>query len=294
MTHDPDAAASEIADVLCIEELDTDLYRGQPTTGIVGRVFGGQVIAQALAAAAGSVGSGKEGHSLHAYFLRPGDPAHPILYRVARDFDGGSFANRRVVAMQGGKAILNLTASFHRPEGGLSHATKMPDTKAPESSPTMEQALSAQGAALPNFIRSRLAAFDLRVGDVRYDPEAGTAVQHGWLRIPEAFAGDATSPRVALAYVSDFGLISTAMVAHEIPFFAPEIQGASLDHAMWFHATPPTGEWLLYTMTSPWSGAARGFAHGSIYDRSGTRIASVAQEGLIRHRPCDKRDDGAG
>jgi acyl-CoA thioesterase II len=293
MTHNPDASAGEIAKILGIEELDTDLFRSRPTPGISGRVFGGQVIAQALAAAAGSVGSGKEGHSLHAYFLRPGDPAFPILYRVARDFDGGSFANRRVVAMQGGKAILNLTASFQRPEGGLSHTTRMPDANAPESSPTMEQVLG-QGVDLTDSMRSRFSAFDLRLGDVQFDPDTGTAVQHGWLRIPETFAGNATTPRVALAYASDFGLISTAMVAHEISFLSPEIQGASLDHAMWFHQTPPTGEWLLYTMTSPWSGSARGFAHGSIYDRSGTRIASVAQEGLIRHRPRDDTGESAG
>lgn len=284
MTHD---AVAKIADVLRIEELDTDLYRGQPTLGVSGRVFGGQVIAQALAAAAGSVESGNEGHSLHAYFLRPGDPARPILYRVARDFDGRSFANRRVVAMQGGKAILNLTASFHRPEEGFAHEARIPDATDPETCPTMEQVLSGQGATLPDFMRSRLAAFDLRLGNARYDPASGNAIQSGWLRIPQDFEGDATGPRVALAYVSDFGLISTAMVAHDVPFFSSEIQGASLDHAVWFHQTPPIGEWLLYTMTSPWSGAARGFAHGSIYDRSGARIASVAQEGLIRHRPRD-------
>nr|WP_156840417.1 acyl-CoA thioesterase II [Novosphingobium aquimarinum] len=282
--NDAAAASAEIADVLRIEELDTDLCRSQPTLGVSGRVFGGQVIAQALTAAARSVESEKVAHSLHAYFLRAGDPARPILYRVARDFDGGSFANRRVVAMQGGKAILNLTASFHLPEEGLSHQARMPEASDPETCPTMEQVLSGQGASVPNFLRSRFAAFDLRLGSAEYDRNTGTAVQSGWLRIPEDFAGDATGPRVALAYVSDFGLISTAMVAHDLYFFSPQIQGASLDHVVWFHRTPPIGEWLLYTMTSPWSGSARGVAHGSIYDRAGARIASVAQEGLIRNR----------
>jgi acyl-CoA thioesterase II len=288
MMQDAAAAAAEIADVLRVEELDTDMYRGQPTLGVSGRVFGGQVIAQALAAAAGSVGSGKEGHSLHAYFMRPGDPAHPILYRVARDFDGGSFANRRVVATQGGKAILNLTASFHKPEKGFAHEAQIPEASEPDSSPTMEEILMSKDLPLPDFVRNRFSAFDLRLGDTRYDSASGNATQSGWLRIPDAFAGDAIGPRVALAYVSDFGLISTALAAHDMTFFAPEMQVASLDHAVWFHQTPPIAEWLLYTMTSPWSGAARGFAHGSIYDRSGTRIASVAQEGLMRHRPRDR------
>lgn len=280
----PPTNPADVPEVLRIEELDTDLYRGHPAPAATGRVFGGQVIAQALAAATGSLEVEKDAHSLHAYFLRPGNPAQPILYRVARDFDGGSFANRRVVAMQGGKAILNFTASFHKQEGGLSHAATMPEASDPETAPTMAQVIASDGVRTSDFAQVHLDAFDLRVGGSHFDPATRQAVQHGWLRLPESLAHGSTGTRVALAYISDFGLIATPLVAHGRSLFETGIQTASLDHAMWFHAAPPVGEWLLYTMTSPWSGAARAFAHGSIYSRSGQRIASVAQEGLVRYR----------
>ncbi|PEQ13865.1 acyl-CoA thioesterase II [Novosphingobium sp. PC22D] len=283
---------AQIADLLDVEELDADLYRGAATDGLGGRVFGGQAIAQALAAAGRTVGEDRPAHSLHGYFLRAGDASRPIIFRVERDFDGRSFANRRVVAQQDGKAILNLTASFQHREDGLEHAARMPELPGPEQAMPMRDALQSQGARIPDFIADRFEAFDLVAGGISSGRknESGLARQHGWFRIPEVFGASAATSRVALAYVSDFGLISTAIVPHKMAFFSPEIQGASLDHALWFHRTPPVGEWLLYLMESPWSGQGRGFARGAIYDRSGQLVADVAQEGLIRYRPARDKD----
>jgi acyl-CoA thioesterase-2 len=249
----------------------------------MGRVYGGQVVAQALAAAARGVDPERQAHSLHAYFLRAGDSARPIIYRVLPDFDGGSFSNRRVVAMQGGKPILNLAASFHRPEEGLSHAVPMPDVPAPDECPDFRDALAAAGQKLPSFLLDRLAAFDIRPcppvrgGDLPQRQE--------WFRLARPLGSDDTMQRVLLAYASDFALVSTALMPHGLGFFSPGVTGASLDHAIWFHQTPPIDDWLLYAMDSPWSGHARGFARGAIYTRSGELVASVAQEGLLRVNP---------
>lgn len=278
-------AAGQLRKFLTVEELDTDLYRSAATPNEPGRVFGGQVIAQALAAAICGIDGDRVAHSLHAYFLRAGDNTKPIIYRVIRDFDGGTFANRRVVALQDGKPILNLAASFQRREDGLAHSASIPDVPGPDQAVPMSELLRQHGAKVPQSIASRLAAFDIRAGTP--DPDGsgplGMPSQHSWFRLDEALGAELA--RIALAYVSDFGLVSTAILPHGIQWFTPEIQGASLDHAIWFHEDPPLGEWLLYAMDSPWSGHARGFTRGSVYDRSGRLIASMAQEGLMRHRP---------
>lgn len=278
-------SVDELKRLLSVEELDTDLYRGAATPDAPGRVFGGQVIAQALNAAVAGTGPDRVAHSLHAYFLRAGDNTRPIIYRVIRDFDGGTFANRRVVALQDGKPILNLAASFQRREEGLTHGARMLEVPGPDAAMPMATLLQRRGARIPDSIASRLAAFNIRAGlpDPRGEARLGMPNQHSWFRLDAAL--DPALARVALAYVSDFGLVSTAILPHGIEWFAPEIQGASLDHAMWFHDDPPLGEWLLYAMESPWSGHARGFTRGSVYDRSGRMIASIAQEGLMRHRP---------
>ncbi|KQM19436.1 acyl-CoA thioesterase II [Novosphingobium sp. Leaf2] len=277
---DAAAAVAELRALLDVEEIDTHLYRGAAAEGGYGRVYGGQVVAQALAAAARSVGASRQAHSLHAYFLRAGDATRPIVYRVLPDFDGGSFANRRVVAMQGGVPILNLAASFHREENGFAHATAAPDVPAPDACPELTAALAANGRPLPQGILNRLAAFEMRAGPPA-SLRSETPRQFVWFRVVKPMAADDVMNRVALAYASDFGLLSTAITPHA-PSFSPDMQVASLDHALWFHATPKVDEWLLYTMDSPWSGHARGFARGTIYDAAGTLIASVAQEGLCR------------
>jgi acyl-CoA thioesterase-2 len=274
-------AVSELKSLLEVEEIDTDLFRGAASAEGPGRVFGGQVVAQALAAAARSVGDERQAHSLHAYFLRAGDTTRPIIYRTLRDFDGGSFANRRVVAMQGGKPILNLAASFHRREEGFAHAAPMPQVPGPEHCPELAAALAAAGQKFPQAMLERLAAFEVRPGPPATDT-AGTPRQFLWFRLAAPMEADDALKRVILAYASDFALVSTAVLPHSPSFFTPGLQVASLDHAVWFHSTPPVGDWLLYAMDSPWAGHARGFARGSIYDRAGNLIASVAQEGLCR------------
>jgi len=277
------ATPGDVRRLLAVEELDTDLYRSEASPELPGRVFGGQVVAQALAAATLGIGGEKVAHSLHAYFLRAGDNARPIIYRVLRDFDGGSFANRRVVALQDGKPILNLAASFQRREEGLSYAAPMPDVPGPEEAVPMDQLLARPGQNVPGPIAARLAAFEVCAGQRHAGSPDSLPAQHAWFRLSATL--DPEQARTALAYASDFGLVSTAILPHGIAWFTPEIQGASLDHTIWFHEDPPLGAWLLYAMDSPWSGHARGFSRGSVYDRSGRLIASMAQEGLMRHRP---------
>ncbi|MFC0204029.1 acyl-CoA thioesterase [Novosphingobium soli] len=285
---EPRVAVAELRDMLQVEELDVDLFRGAPSAEGPGRVFGGQVVAQALAAAGRGVGEDRQAHSLHAYFLRAGDPARPIVYRVLRDFDGGSFTNRRVVAMQGGKPILNLAASFHRREDGFAHAAPIREVPGPEQCPGLVEALAAAGTRMPSAMLERLAAFEVRPGPpARLDAEgSGMPRQFLWFRLGAPMDADEALSRVVLAYASDFALVSTAVMPHAGGFFAPGLQVASLDHAVWFHATPPVDDWLLYAMDSPWAGAGRGFARGTVHDRAGRLVASVAQEGLCRILPA--------
>jgi len=280
---DPRSAVQRLAGLLLPEQLDVDLFRGAATPEGPGRVFGGQVVAQALAAAAHSVEDGHErpAHSLHAYFLRAGDPARPILYRVLRDFDGGSFANRRVVAMQAGRPILNLAASFHRREKGFGHAAALPDVPPPERCPDLATALAAMGQPMPAPMRELLAAFEMRPVPPG-DADAAMPMQYLWFRLAAPLVGDSTLQRIVLAYASDFALLTTSVLPHPTTYFSPKLQSASLDHALWFHADPPVDDWLLYAMDSPWAGDARGFTRGSLFTQDGRLVASVTQEGLIR------------
>ncbi|MCJ2179061.1 acyl-CoA thioesterase [Novosphingobium album (ex Hu et al. 2023)] len=284
MSETLESAVSKLRGLLTIEELDTDLYRGVSPPSGPGRVYGGQVVAQALAAAARSIPEDKQAHSLHSYFLRPGDSSRPIIYRVLRDFDGRSFANRRVVAMQDGRPILNLAASFHLSEHGYAHAAPMPGVMPPEACPELAGALAASGQPIPSAILECLAAYDVRPGPRAPAGRDGAGIpeQYLWFRLACPMEADAALARVVLAYASDFALITTAVLPHPVVFFSSQLQTASLDHTIWFHATPPVDDWLLYVMDSPWSGHARGFARGSIFDRTGALVASVAQEGLCR------------
>lgn len=284
MTDRHEEAVSALRNLLSVEELDTDLYRAPATSEKPGRVFGGQVIAQALRAAAHSAGVERDAHSLHAYFLRAGNVQKPIIYRVLRDYDGGSFTHRRVVAMQDGRPILNLASSFHGDEPGFAHASAMPEVTAPEDCPPLLAALAATGQSMPSFMLRRLEAFEVRVGTApAHTPgSAPLPSQYLWFRMSHPMQADPVLQRVALAYASDFALLGTALVSHPTQLFSPQLQAASLDHAMWFHAHPDLDDWLLYAMDSPWAGHARGFARGALFDRSGKLVASAAQEGLIR------------
>lgn len=283
--------AGDLQAYLRVEQLDTDLFRAAPLPEGPARVFGGQVVGQALVAAgqdladaAASTGAqAPQAHSLHAYFLRPGDSLRPILFQVMRDLDGRSFANRRVVALQNGQPILNLAASFHHREDGLTHQPTAPDVPAPEKCPLLADVLVASGSLMPAALFARLDAFEMRPCPP-VPSNGGIATQRVWLRLARPLQPDPAMARALMAYVSDFALLTTATLPHDVPLFSPAMQFASLDHAVWFHETPPVDDWLLYVMESPQAGHARGYARGSLYTAGGLLVASVTQEGLIRRK----------
>ncbi|WP_066660890.1 MULTISPECIES: acyl-CoA thioesterase [unclassified Sphingomonas] len=279
---------TQLVDLLDVETIDVDLYRGARQPGGVGRVFGGQVIAQALQAAQRSV-EGKDAHSLHAYFMRPGNEDFPIIYRVVRDYDGGSFANRRVIALQQGVPILNMIASFQRPEDGLSHQADMPDVPGPEdlrSEFDLREEIRdhVPEKFRPFFLRPR--PIEIRPCNPRnwFKPEKRDPVQHSWFRTAAALPDDPALHRAVLSYASDMMLLGTATMPHGVNWMTRGLQSASLDHAVWLHEPLRADDWLLYTTDSPWAGHARGFNRGRIYSRDGRLVASVAQEGLMRMR----------
>jgi len=282
----PDDFARQLVTLLDVEEIDTDLFRGPRLPGAVGRVFGGQVIAQALQAAQRSTEAPKIAHSLHAYFMRPGNDDYPIVFRVVRDFDGRSFATRRVIATQKGVPILTMTASFQIPEDGLHHQDAMPDVPEPEALKNEQQLRAGgpapEGSPPPAFAR----AIEVRPVEPALWalPEAGPPVLNVWLRAIGTIGDDPAMHRAALAYASDLGLIAASRSPHPVTLFDPRIQSASLDHALWLHEPFRADEWLLYSIESPWSGHARGLGRGRIFTRDGRLVASSAQEGLMRWR----------
>jgi acyl-CoA thioesterase-2 len=284
----PAELAQALLDLLTVEEIDTDLYRGPRQPGGVGRVFGGQVIAQALQAAQRSV-EGKDAHSLHAYFMRPGDEGFPIIFRVVRDFDGRSFATRRVIAMQRGAPILNLAASFQVAEEGLHHQDAMPDVPGPEELRSEADLRREQADAIPEkFRRHLLRARPIEIRPVSprswFRPVVSEPQQHSWFRLAAPIEDDPATHRAVLAYASDMTLLGTSMLPHGVNWMSGSIQTASLDHALWLHEPFRADEWLLYACDSPWAGHARGMNRGRIFSRDGRLVASVAQEGLIRRR----------
>jgi len=288
-TPSPEALARGLVALLDVEEIDTDLYRGARRPGGEGRVFGGQVIAQALQAAQRSTEAPRAAHSLHAYFMRAGDERYPIIYRVERDFEGRSFATRRVIAMQKGKPILNLACSFQTPEDGLHHQDAMPDVPMPDSLASERDLLASLGDQVPAPIRaflSRPRPIELRPVDPRQllQPEPREPTQAIWFRLVAPIGDDPTLHRAVLAYASDFALLGTSTLPHGVNWLIDNMQTASLDHALWLHEPFRADQWLLYTTDSPWAGHARGFNRGRIFTAEGRLVASVAQEGLIRLR----------
>jgi acyl-CoA thioesterase-2 len=285
----PAALAASLTTLLDVEEIDVDLFRGSRQPGGVGRVFGGQVIAQGLQAAQRSTEGERVAHSLHAYFMRPGDENHPIIFRVVRDFEGRSFATRRVIATQRGQPILNMACSFQRPEQGLAHQDRMPAVPPPEDLPDEQVTRLAIAERLPPAARAMLLRprpIEVRPVEQRswIDPERGDPVQHLWFRLCAPIADDPAMHRAVLAYASDLGLLGTGMIPHGVGWMHPKMQVASLDHSLWLHEPFRADDWLLYAMNSPWAGHARDFNRGAIFTRDGRLVASVAQEGLIRLR----------
>ena len=286
-------APGALVKLLTVEEIDTDLYRGHRNPGGRGRVFGGQVIAQALMSAVGSVDAERQAHSLHAYFMRPGDERLPIIYRVERDYDGGTFSNRRVIAIQRGKPILNMTASFHKQEQGFEHQAEMPDVPGPEDLKNESELAQEHRDRLPapfveHMLRPR--AIELRPLESWFAPEKEKrdAVRCTWVRTTGPVGDDPVMHRAILAYASDMTLLGTSMKPHGVNWLSPNMQVASLDHALWLHDDVRMDEWLLYACESPWSGGGRGFNRGSLFTREGKLIASATQEGLIRYRDNSK------
>lgn len=282
------ADPGDILAVLDLERIDFNIYRGHSTQTGRSRVFGGLVVAQALVAAARTV-EGRAPHSLHAYFVLPGDPSMPIVYEVERVRDGRSFTTRRCVAIQGGRPIFDLFASFQVEERGLDHQVPMPDVPDPDTLPDQAGLLAMLGDKAPPGL-ARWASFErgieIRPCDpARFDkstpPEPRVQL---WIRATQRLPDDPAVHRAVLAYLSDLTLIDAALAAHGRTLFEPEFAVASLDHALWFHRPCRADEWLLYSQDSPTTSGGRGLARGSIYDREGRLCASVAQEGLIRMR----------
>lgn len=285
----PQELAQGLVTLLDVEEIDVDLYRGPRNPGGRGRVFGGQVIAQALMSAVGSVEAEREVHSLHAYFMRPGDEDFPIIYRVERDYDGGSFSNRRVIAMQRGKPILNMTASFQRKEEGLEHQAEMPDVPAPDDLPSEAEIFQRYKDEIPEPLYkflTRSRPIEIRPVEIwnPVNPDKRAPVRNLWIRACGPIGENQLMHRAVLAFASDMGLLSTCMQPHGVSWMTRKMQSASLDHALWFHDDVRMDDWLLYATDAPWSGGARGFNRGQIFTRDGKLVASAAQEGLIRVR----------
>ncbi|TCC47420.1 acyl-CoA thioesterase II [Kribbella capetownensis] len=265
----------DLVELLDLEMIEVDLFRGrQPETSLQ-RVFGGQVLGQALAAASRTVESERVVHSLHGYFLRPGDTAVPIIYRPEPTRDGGTFSSRRVVASQHGKPIFYMSASFQRPEPGLDHQDPMPeDLVPPEEAPRLATVLEARSGRKAADWDKEWAALDVRL--------AGLSGRQFWIRAAGKLPDDRALHACVLAYASDLTLLGASLLPHGIVIGDPRIQPASLDHALWFHRDFRADEWLLYDQASPSASNARGFATGRLYTESGHLAASVAQEGLIR------------
>jgi acyl-CoA thioesterase-2 len=277
----------ELLDLLELEQIEVDLYRGRQPDTAMQRVFGGQVAAQALRAACHTVSEGRFVHSLHSYFLRPGDTAVPIVYDVERIRDGRSFSTRRVMARQHGRTIYYLTASFQVPEPGFTHQDAMPGVPEPEQCPTLGDVVRSITGVQDASWEREWAALDVRyAGDSRpggeIEPGGEPARARIWLKAAGAVPADPVTSTCVLAYASDLTLLGVSLVPHGQVISSPNISPASLDHSMWFHRPFRADEWMLYDQHSPSASGARGLAFGRVFSRGGALVASVAQEGLIR------------
>jgi acyl-CoA thioesterase-2 len=290
MDHPYDAASqaalAAVVQLLDVETIEVNIFRGLSPDDDRQRVFGGQVAGEALVAAARTVEEDAQVHSLHAYFLRPGDPKVPILYTVDRIRDGRSFTTRRVVAIQHGLAIFNLAASFqYAEEAQFDHGLEMPDVPAPEAVPGWRAQWEPVAHLIGDSI-DRPRAFDLRYVTGAPPARDGTPSTHQqvWLRVAGSLPDDAVLHTCLLTYLSDLTLLDTTLLPHGTSSLDESIVMASLDHAMWFHRAFRADDWLLYSLESVAASGGRGLARGAVFRRDGTHVASVMQEGLIRRR----------
>jgi acyl-CoA thioesterase-2 len=293
------AALDAVIDLLDLEELEVNLFRGRSPQEGSQRVFGGQVLGQALVAGGRTVPEERTAHSLHAYFVRPGDPAAPILYQVDRTRDGRSFTTRRVIAIQRGQAIFHLEASFHRPEQGPEHQDEMPEVPDPDSLPTWRERMEPVADRAPVAMREwLLRERPIETRHVTWcdplDPEKLPPRLCVWIRAAGRLPDTPLVHQSVLAYASDMTLLDSVALPHAIAWTDQRWQIASLDHAMWFHRAFRADEWLLYAQTSPIATGARGLAQGALFTREGRLVGSVAQEGLFRPpRPgADRSPEG--
>jgi acyl-CoA thioesterase-2 len=290
-------SAADLVAILELEMIEKDIFRGYSPANGWKRTFGGHVIAQALMAATRTV-EGRAAHSLHGYFILPGDPEAPIVFEVDRIRDGGSFTTRRVVAIQHGRAIFSLSASFHADEKGFDHFIPAPDAPDPETLHDVAQLMHFRGRTAEQIQRfvDRISPVELRpVEPQRSASEKREPRQSQWIRVGGGpLPDDPIIHRAALAFLSDMTLLSASIIAHGRSLADPEIQAASLDHALWLHRPFRADEWLLYVQDSPSASGARGFTRGLLYSRDRRLVASVAQEGLIRLRTRPEKPEGSG
>lgn len=281
-------ALKSLIEILTLEPIEVNIFRGRNESASRPRLFGGQVAAQAFMAASRTV-EGRLAHSLHGYFLRAGDPTVPVVFNVDRIRDGSSFATRRVVAVQHGAAIFNMSVSFHKREDGYEHEDPMPEAPAPEDLPTWEERMAELAEKLPgqamNWMSSeRPIEYRSPEHHGMFASEPATGPNPIWIRANGQLPDDPLLHQTLFVYASDMGLVSTIHRPHRKAgqFFFRDVMMASLDHAVWFHRGFRIDDWLLYTMESPVAAGARGFATATLYTRGGARVASVAQEGLMR------------
>ena len=277
----------ELLGLLRLEKIEEDIFRGQSQDLGYGNVFGGQVLGQSLSAAYRTVSEGLSAHSLHGYFMRAGDVACPIVYTVDRIRDGRSFVTRRVKAVQKGRAIFSMSASFHRGEQGYDHQAPMPEVEGPEGIEPEVDMARRLAEHIPQKILEKLLCrkpIEIRVVNPvnPFDPHPMPPEKYVWFRAIDAIPDDPAVHRYMLAYASDFHLVSTALYPHGKTFWSPDMMVASLDHAIWFHRDFRMDDWLLYATGSPSAAGGRGLNFGAIYTRDGRLVASVAQEGLLR------------
>jgi acyl-CoA thioesterase-2 len=280
---------ADLVDLLALERLDRDLFRGRSQDLGWGAIFGGQVLGQALSAAAQTVTGDRPVHSLHGYFVRAGDVRRPIVYQIDRLRDGKSFSTRRVVAVQEGEAIFSLEASFQTVEEGFDHQDPMPEVPPPDALTSERELALAMAHELPEIVRPMATAerpIEIRPVEVRnpLQPRVSAPRRHMWYRAIDRLPDDPALHRYLLAYASDFSFLGTAMDPHGVSWLMPGMQVASLDHAMWFHRPFRFDDWLLYAVDSPSASGGRGLVRGQFFDRRGRLVASAAQEGLIRRR----------
>jgi acyl-CoA thioesterase-2 len=276
----------DLIGLLRLERIEDNIFRGDSRDIGSPQVFGGQVVGQALSAAQNTV-DGRVAHSLHGYFLRRGDMDAPIIYEVDRARDGGSFSNRRVVAIQHGRPILNLAASFQVPEEGLQHQSEMPDVPGPDGLKDLTELAKDMLQHIPSKMRRFMTdkrPFEFRhVEPVNFeDPVKHLPRKHVWIRAVDTLPDNPVLHQNLLTYVSDYELLGTATLPHGLSFTRSNVIMASLDHALWFHSEVRVDDWLLYAMDSPSSSGARGLVRGQFYNQDGQLVASTSQEGLMR------------